>query len=312
MWSAARFWRKKFARVRESIAEELNRIKMKKNDVKDWMGGFRKRVQRVRWRCPNELQLAAYVDRRLDGKARESLEAHLADCDLCLDQVSFLVHSAAWADSVDVPAQLLTRAKNLVSDSGRPPLSIDWGWAATAVAVACLVLAFAIVLALRLHGSEPTQSTAGPLVAQDQPQQHPAAIPQFSTTPQNRDAIPSSNTAPSDKTIVPRPVRSAPLVRNAEPGGHLPKLTFPHDGAVVKREKLEFRWQTVSDAIFYEVSIVTAAGDPVIVRQTDGTRLELRPDVQLISGAKYFVSVRAHLRDGKTARSSVVSFKVVD
>jgi len=92
----------------------------------------------------------------------------------------------------------------------------------------------------------------------------------------------------------------------------VPKLTLPREGSVLKRQNLEFRWQTVADAIFYEVSIVTAAGDPVIVRQTDRTRLDLSPEVQLISGAEYFVSVRAHLREGQTARSSVVSFRVSD
>jgi hypothetical protein len=111
---------------------------------------------------------------------------------------------------------------------------------------------------------------------------------------------------------VPTPQASTPQVRNVDPDNHAPKLLLPREGAVVKRENLEFRWQSIADAVFYDVSIVTAAGDTVLVRQTEATRLELSPEAKLISGAKYFVSVRAHLREGKTARSSVVSFRISD
>jgi len=67
------------------------------------------------WRCADELKLASYVDGTLDVKERQLLEAHLADCKSCLEQVSFLVGSSESPDS-DVPASLIARAKNLVRE----------------------------------------------------------------------------------------------------------------------------------------------------------------------------------------------------
>jgi hypothetical protein len=254
--------------------------------------------------------LMAYVDRRLDVEARESLEAHFVDCDSCLGQVSFLVHSAVWADPSEVPPPLLARARHLVSDNRSTAQLPGWRWAAVTAAAALVLITFTIVITLRLHHSETQRSAEGQQVTQKEPERRPAAVPQVTPAPRNPDVVASAKTAPSARTTLPRAEPSAPQVRNAEPDISAPRLILPREGAVLKREKLEFRWQTLPDAIFYEVSIVTAAGDPVMVRQTERTRLELSPDVQLISGAKYFVSIRAHLREGKTARSNVVSFRV--
>ncbi len=285
---------------------------MDERDLIELLHGRKNRRFRRGWRCPDETLLTAYVDRRLDMKARESFEAHLADCDSCLSQVSFLAHSITWAEPVEVPPQLLARARSLVSDNRRTPLFSGWHWAGVAAA-ACVLIAFATVLTLRLRRSETPRSTVGSQVAQHEPGQFSAPVLPVTPAPRNPDVVASANSAPSAaRPALPRTEPSAPAVRNAESDNRVPKLTLPREGSVLKRQNLEFRWQTVADAIFYEVSIVTAAGDPVIVRQTDRTRLDLSPEVQLISGAKYFVSVRAHLREGQTARSSVVSFRVSD
>jgi len=254
--------------------------------------------------------LTAYVDRSLDIRARESLEAHFADCDSCLDQLAFLVNSDRWGDPVEVPPQLLIRAKRLVSNNRVTGSLSGWRWAGITAAAACLLLTFTIVLTVGLRRSATQHSANGPGVAQQDPGQSPAAVSQVTPTPSNPDVIARSNTPSSARPNLPRPEASAPLVRNAQPGNNAPTVIFPRDGSTVRREKLEFRWQTVSDAVFYDLTIVTAAGDPVISRQTDRTRLELPPDVHLISNAKYFVSVRVHLREGKMVRSTIVSFRV--
>ena len=288
------------------MTEENGLKKMNEQDLIELLRTRRKPGLPRGRRCPDEMQLAAYVDRRLDSKTRESLEAHVADCDFCLSQVSFLAQAADWTSAAEVLAPLLARARNLVPRKEASATKRRWEWAAAAAA--CVVLLVALI-AFYLHRQTGTTSNE-PLVAQ--PEQRPAPASQFSPAPRNPDVVASSNTGPSPRANLSKPEGSVPLIRNAETDNHAPKLTFPREGAVVKRAKLEFHWQAVSDVNFYEVSIVSANGDPVIVRQTDGTRLELPPDVQLISGAKYFVSVRAHLREGKTARSGVVSFKVVD
>ena len=81
---------------------------------------------------------------------------------------------------------------------------------------------------------------------------------------------------------------------------------------MLSRGELEFRWEPVPDAAFYEVSVVTAAGDSAFAKKTEATRLRLPDDVSLVSGAKYYVSVRAYLREGKTAKSGFVSFHVLN
>ena len=264
------------------------------------------------WRCPDDTLLTAYVDGRVDPNARESLEAHLADCDACLGQVSFLTHSATLANAEQVPPQLLVRARDLVSERRRKPARLAWRWAAIAAAAACVLITFAIVLTLRLYRSEP-QSSDGRLAAQQEPTQTPA-VPSLATPPPKNPNLVASSSSPAQPTRsgLPTPQASTPQVRNLDADNHAPKLLLPHEGAVIKRESLEFRWQRTADAVFYEVSILTAAGDPVLLRQTEGTSLEVSSEANLIPGAKYFVSVRAHLREGKTVRSSVVSFRISD
>jgi hypothetical protein len=293
------------------MTAETRLTKMDEQELKELLHSRRNRRYRLGWSCPDEMQLTAYVDRGLDIKTRESLEAHFADCDSCLGQLAFLVHSDRWEDPVEVPPQLLAKAKHLVSNHRRTFFS-GWRWAAVTAAAACLLITSTIILTVALRRSAIQPSAKGPGVAQQDPGQYPAGVSQDTPAPRNPDVVAGSNTPSSARTNSSRPEPSVPLVRNAEPDHNAPTVTFPREGSTVQREKLEFRWQTVSDAVFYDLTIVTAAGDPVISRQTDRTQLELPPDVHLMSNAKYFVSVRAHLREGKTARSSVVSFRVAE
>src|SRR5258705_3601448 len=90
--------------------------------------------RRTSWRCANEAQLAAYFDGTLDAGARRSLESHLADCKSCLDQISFLVHSSEWPEPADVPAWLVTKARNLTPAKQTRPLFFGWRWATASFA----------------------------------------------------------------------------------------------------------------------------------------------------------------------------------
>src|SRR5438128_6401988 len=137
----------------------------------------RKRNFRARgWRCPRTTDLAAYGDRRLEGRARKPLEAHLADCDSCLAQVSFLVHSGTRQNSVEVPAHLLAKARNLVTERPGTSMTWNWRWAAVTVAAACLILTVVVVLSLRLRGPELAKKTQESPVAQH-PEAGQAAAP---------------------------------------------------------------------------------------------------------------------------------------
>lgn len=103
-----------------------------------------------------------------------------------------------------------------------------------------------------------------------------------------------------------------PVIRNGENLSTSPALWFPRDGDVLKRDSLVLRWREASEAVFYEVSIITASGEVLMSQQTDRTSINIPADIQLTPGQKYFASVRAHLRDGKTARSGIISFRITE
>lgn len=279
---------------------------MNEIDLEKLLSGQAKRPLR-RWRCLDDMQIAGFVDGLLDEILRQSVEAHVADCAYCRGQVSFLVQSAAWEEPGYVPLQLLSKAKNLVNAKPRSLIGWDWRWA-TALAT-CLLFAVAMFFAWRVRRAEP--QPAIPSVAQQGGAQ-PAAIPQPSSFVRNPDVIASANSGSTSKTGPPKAEPSVPIVRKSGALGGVPQLIFPSDGAILKRNKMQFRWQAVADALFYEVSIMTAAGDTLITRQTETPQMQLSSAGQLISGEKYFVSVRARLREGKTMRSSVISFRISD
>jgi len=78
----------------------------------------------------------------------------------------------------------------------------------------------------------------------------------------------------------------------------------------VGRSELDFRWQPVADIVFYNVTVVTAAGDLIQETKTEDTHLRIADNIQLVPGGKYFVSIRAHVREGKTVKSNIVSFRI--
>lgn len=257
------------------------------------------------WRCPDETQLAAYAAQGLSSSARNSIEAHIADCDFCLSQVAFLTQSADWANSVEVPAYLLSLARSLVAR--KPSRGVNWGWrwAATAAAVACFAVLF-VVTVLQLRTPQPLRGPSDAIVARQ-------TLPEPVNSPQITVASAPSRLETSHPVQTPKAKSfQPPVVRNKTAGDLLPKLLSPRDGAVVRREDLEFRWESVSEAIFYEVRVMSAEGNLVFEEQTGDARLKLGSTAPLVPGTKYFVVVRAHLRQGKAAKSGLVSFQLAE
>jgi hypothetical protein len=209
-----------------------------------------------------------------------------------------------WVQSEAVPPQLLSRARKLVTRKPGKVINPGWRWAVSAAAVACFALVFVFV-AVQVRKQPLVSSTTGPLLAQAPPE--PVASPQFGAAPpalhsESPRGVPSPTKRSSESSIV----------RGETVDDLLPKLISPRDGAVVRRQDLEFRWEQVSEAIFYEVRIMSAEGDLVFEGQTENTILKPGATTPLVPGMKYFATIRAHLRQGKAAKSRLVSFKLAE
>jgi hypothetical protein len=266
--------------------------------------------------CPAEQCLAAFAEQRLGGSERAAVESHLSDCDFCRGQVSFLVKAVEWPEPAAVPHHLLREARGLVAEKRRAQTLWGWRWAGAAVA-ACLILTAGILIALR-SGRPGVARTDEPLVARIEPLNAPPVVAQANSSPaglQTPAATPGAYPRPTPTESKPKQAQpQAPAAQNrgAEIQGLSPTLLSPREGAMLSRGDLEFRWEPVPEAVFYEVSIVTAAGDSAYVKRTESTRLRLPDDISLVSGAKYYVSVRVYLREGKTAKSGFMSFHVLN
>ena len=273
---------------------------MDEKSLKELLRRQSSRPVRRGWRCPDEMQLAAYAERKLQGSSRDFVEKHVADCEFCLSQISFLVHAAEQTDSAEVPTSVLRRARNLVPEKSGRMTNWGWRWAAASAAAAGLVLLLAFI-ALRFQTEQAVNAPDGPLVAQ----QHP---PDIVPVPQTTTALPRSAIPHSAEKLRPaEPV--TPEIRR-ETQDLLPTIVFPRNGTTLRRSELDFRWQPLADTVFYDIRVVTAEGDLVLETKTEDTHLRIADNIPLQPGAKYFVSVRAHLRQGKTVKSGLVSFQI--
>jgi hypothetical protein len=107
------------------------------------------------------------------------------------------------------------------------------------------------------------------------------------------------------------PVRNLRGAHTTDPA-ELPELVFPQEGATLARQAVEFRWEALPESLFYELSLVTEEGDLVWKERFEETRASLAEGVEIQSGRKYYVWIRAHLSEGKTLKSNAVGFNVED
>jgi hypothetical protein len=94
--------------------------------------------------CPDEHQIAGYVDGRLDGAARAQVETHLADCRHCLELVGLLAQERDVEADEPVSELVVARARALAQE--RAPTR--WRLAPQWAAAAALVLAVPLLLQL--------------------------------------------------------------------------------------------------------------------------------------------------------------------
>lgn len=226
-----------------------------------------------RFHCPDEHDLAAYVDQQLIGAERKRVESHLGKCDSCLQQVGFLVKQPQ-AVAGGAPSSLVHSAEQLKSAA---PENASFGWKWVSVAAAIAIVATGLVVWRKMRPNlEPSSMT-------------------FATAKQD------------SAFITPNPPKAEAAVRSLSPPASLPVVLSPQAGAIVHASDFSIRWGAVPDAVAYEVRVVSAEGDLIWQTRLRGKSAD-PPKQTLRPGQKYFVWVRASLRDGKTLQSAAVGF----
>lgn len=226
-----------------------------------------------RLHCPDEHQLAAYVDQQLIGAERERVESHLARCDSCLQQVGFLIKESQ-VSAVFAPSSLVHRAKKLATGVRQ---DAPFGWRSVSVAAASAL----VVIAL-LAWREDRKNV----------EHHPTII-----------AI----AKPPVPIIRDDTKSAAEAVRSSSQPDSTPVVVIPQPGATVRASDFTIRWEAVPNVAAYEVRIVTAEGDILWRRRLQENSVNPPKEI-LQPGLKYFVWVRALLANGKTQQSHAVGF----
>jgi hypothetical protein len=90
------------------------------------------------------------------------------------------------------------------------------------------------------------------------------------------------------------------------------QVLSPGAGAVVDARRLSFRWTEVAGTPYYDVRIVTDAGDVVVRQRVSGTAWEPAAQLNLRPGAEYFVHIDAYPSGDKAVGSDHVPFRVSD
>ncbi|HEV2352509.1 MAG TPA: zf-HC2 domain-containing protein [Terriglobia bacterium] len=234
------------------------------------------------WGCLDESQIAAYADHQYAGREKERMEAHLADCDDCLDQVTFVVRSRNSELQESVPDALLLRAKRLAK--AKPEGSTVWVWGKIAAATAVACLAVVTVISLR------QSTTVTPVTPIQNPVIRPAQTP--------TQAVPAAR------------VQRHPAIRGSQKSVFAPTVVSSLGGNGTLAGGIEIRWQPVSGAMDYEVMVLTPEGDQVWKKRTTEASIQLPRAVSLKAGQKYFVTIRAYLTEGKSVQSAPMAFTV--
>jgi len=234
-----------------------------------------------RWfgKCPDEQWLAAYVDGQLLGREKQRLQLHLAKCSSCRDAVGFLVRAARSAAPTQVPGDYLAAAINVSPTPARRPAR---AWIAAAGATAVIIVAGGVLF---LRTAPESEMHVSPSV----PKSPAVATLEKPSTPP---------VSPGGEQSVLRGSRSRAIAM----------LSPSLPNATLAGPDIHFDWQAVAGATSYDIRVTRDTGDPAWEAHVEANHAKLPESVHLASGSKYFVWVRAYLKDGSTVESEAVPF----
>lgn len=240
------------------------------------------------WRCPSAEQLAGYADGRVAGQEHGRLQAHLADCDYCVREVAALARLGDLP-TTEVPPPLLARAREFSQSGASGKGGLTWGWTSAAAVTAGMVVA----ASLWVYRPEM-------VVEMPQSELPAAARPASQAEAESQTGSAAPDAAPE--------TQEDGRVRNRSAHASLPVVVFPKEDAVVDATELKIRWTAVPQALFYDVRVLSAEGDLLWEQRVDGIHVQVPPATLEKQQSKMYVSVRAHLSDGRTRKSPVVGF----
>ena len=100
------------------------------------------------------------------------------------------------------------------------------------------------------------------------------------------------------------------LLRNIGRVESGPTVLSPDDGERIGTEELTIRWTQVPGSLYYDVRLVSAEGFMIWQERVRETSSSPPPDLELVSGNRYFVRVDAYLAEGKSVGSPHVQFTI--
>jgi len=239
-----------------------------------------RRMFRVR-NCPRDQLLAAYADQQLIGNERHLVEEHLTSCDACLGQVAFLVRNESAPPS-HTPDDLLHTALNLRGSRGSTA-GYSWRWLAAASAVV-VVVGVALVVTWQKSQMFASRSNSA---SQSTELSSTREVPSLHPSDQNHEGKVRGDNEASDST-----------------------LTSPSPNATIDARSVEFRWNATKDASFYEIELVSEAGDLIWQGRSNALSVKLPAHIHLESGKVYYIWIRTHMAHGVVEQSKAVRFKV--
>ncbi len=226
--------------------------------------------------CPDVQALAAYADRQLVGAERHQIERHLSSCDVCADQVAFLVHSAVVAESPVPDAQMATALR-----MGQPQTKQripSWG-----LAGAC-ALALLVVLSAGLQYAR-----------RDKTERDATQVAALETTSHSHP----NEASPVDKAPFPE-LRGSEAVQSP--------FVFPAPDQQVDVTNLVFRWKAVVGAETYDIELLADDGAYMWGGTVSTLSIALPKSVRLEQGRTYFIKLSIHLADGSIDHTRAIGF----
>lgn len=221
--------------------------------------------------CPSDDDIAAYFDGAAKPGEKEQLGQHLALCIFCRSRLGMLSRLASEDDDILLDGGLLAKAKQLgTNPGGSRAVWVAWPSAAA------LLLAVGVFVSIERY-------SAGSDVA---------------ITPAT-----AHSEAQGDDIVVRQ-------LRSMESDSPRPMVLDPVANASVLPGKLTVRWTPVPGALFYDVLLLSDAGELLLRERVEETLWQPAGAAGVPGNGRYFLRVKAFLADGRSSGSEHVAFSV--